>query len=178
MKLRNLVQGLFIGAALVATPLFSADREGTNQPKEFVAPNTIDVRGTWYEHGWSGGWFGPEKEYNFNFWSFRQYGNKIQGVLQHELYDHEEGDLTGTINGNKLVLTVPEINYGAATNRITLEATIGGNGGRGTKFEKRISPLDSHGPWTTEVRLERVSTNYGERVPPKAKEVKKEETVK
>jgi hypothetical protein len=159
MSLRKLVQGLFLGATVMTTPL----TDGEDNSKEYVAPNTVDVRGTWYEHGYNGGWYGPDKEWSFHFWSIRQYGTNIQGKFQTELYDSSL-DITGTINSNKLALILQMKDE----TRVNLNVIIDGEQGIG----KKIGWLSYYNKDTNgyAAHIERVSTNYMGRAPPKKKD--------
>ena len=77
--------------------------------EQFVAPNTADVRGTWYEHGSSGGWYGPNNEWGFGWFYLEQSGTNISGKWEHELYDKGKvyDDLTnvrGTVQNDHLIV--------------------------------------------------------------------------
>jgi len=76
---------------------------------EYVDPGAADVRGTWYEHGSPRGWYGPNKEWGFGWWYFKQYGTNIEGKFEDELYYqnnsyHSLISVKGVVNGNKLSL--------------------------------------------------------------------------
>jgi len=172
MRLKNLVQGVCLGTVLAVTSPLNANDWLDEDKSQFVATNTANVKGVWYEHGWSGGWYGPNQEYNFKFLSLKQYGTNIQGVYQDELYNDRSGDIVGTINSNRLTVIVPKMSYGTGvTNSITINVLIDGEEGRGTNFTKRIGPDPSDKfQWAFPTHIERVSTNYNSgRVPPKSR---------
>jgi len=170
MGLRKLIQGACLGTALAINSSLGANNWLDEDKSQFVTTNTANVKGVWYEHGSRGGWYGPDKEYNFHFLSLKQYGTNIQGVYQDELYNDRFGDIIGTINSNRLILTVPRISYGTGvTNSISIDVLIDGEDGRGTNFTKRIGPDPSDKlQWTRPTHVERISTNYwGNRILPK-----------
>ena len=134
MQLKRLIQKLFAGATYVAVPLLSncgnENFYGINDSRQqYVAPNTADVRGTWYGHGSSGGWFGPNQEWGFAWYYLKQYGTDVEGKYEYELYEQNNNyyslsNLSGTITGNKMLLT--HINEDGTYGR-ALEGTVKGD---------------------------------------------------
>lgn len=111
-----------------------------NHAKAEPATNAADVRGTWYEHGSTGGWYGPYKEYNFHFLFLKQDGTNIQGEYQSELYP-DRWPITGSIESSNLTLT---ITYTDKTHR-NLKFIINGDDGRSNwppVHIERVSKID------------------------------------
>lgn len=81
-----------------------------DKKEQFVPEGTADMRGTWYDRGAKGGWYGPEKTWGFGWLYFEQYGTNIFGREDPELYLQNNAyedlpELTGTIDGNRFHLT-------------------------------------------------------------------------
>lgn len=128
--MKKLIQRLLLGTAFAAMP-FLVGCEKDSGGDQFVSPGTADVRGTWYKHGNSGGWYGPNKEWGFG-WVYvdEQNGTNVQGRYENELYeqgyDYESlSDLRGTITGNHLVMSIFN-NEQSATVPI-VNVTVNGN---------------------------------------------------
>ena len=68
--------------------------------QEYVNPGAADIRGTWYDKGLSGGWYGPNKTWGFSWWYLKQYGTNIEGKFEQELYrDHDSYDSLEQVTG-------------------------------------------------------------------------------
>jgi hypothetical protein len=76
--------------------------------QEFVSAGQLDVRGTWYETGFDGGW-GPRNDWGFSWLYIRQYGSDIHAAQDQELYDQgtalDFDEYVGTLEGSHLILT-------------------------------------------------------------------------
>lgn len=147
MQLEELVQKLFLWAAVVVTPLAGGCKENRHHPSQYVAPGNSDwcvnwrdtclyvapgdaiVCGTWYEHGNSGGWYGPYNEWGFGWFYFKQDGSNIEGKYEHELYQQgypcsELRRVSGVINGDALSLTTFTFDGSVSS---TITAIVSGN---------------------------------------------------
>ena len=119
-------------AATNSVPSTPAEPE---EPEQYVAPNTKDIRGTWYSPGNSGGWYGPYNEWGFGWYYFEQYGEDIRGKCEYELYQQGWGydylnDVRGKITGDRLYLL--EYDY-EGNIMFKINANVGGGEIEGTE---------------------------------------------
>ena len=172
MSLGRLVKKLFLGAAVLAAVTGCEDDE-----PEYVALGTADVRGTWYEHGSRGGWYGPNHEWGFNWYYFKQYGTNIEGKFEFELYDQNDTyaslmDVRGVVQGNSISIT--RFDYFDEPLR-SIEAVVDGDVIEGIEHVPASDIPDysntNNPPWHIEAfdmdfRLERTSSNIVRRATP------------
>jgi len=170
--LRRLVVYGILGAALLAaqgqTNREDKAKDGVEskkeEPKEFIAPNTADVRGTWSEQGFVRGWYGFNKKTDFNYFSLKQYGTNVTGVFQEELSSDCPSELVGRISSNRLELIVPTFIVGISTNTEYLNIKIEGDKGKGTHYTERLLPAIPLIKRTSQVEVERISGFYLEKL--------------
>jgi hypothetical protein len=177
MGLTRLVQRLFLGAAVLAAIAGCEKENSVHKRPEYVAPETADIRGTWYEHGSSGGWYGPNDEWGFGWYYFTQYGTNIEGKFEFELYKQDKPystlrDVTGTVSGNDISLIV--FDYDDTLDR-TIDAAVNGNVIEGIEHvpafdvpdyrNTNLPPLHIEA-FDVDFRLERTSTKIERRATP------------
>jgi len=66
---------------------------------EYVEEGNADVRGTWYKHGSSGGWYGPNNEWGFGWYYLRQYGKVLVGSFEPELHNRGRPNRNPKVGG-------------------------------------------------------------------------------
>jgi len=134
-KIKKSAQRLILatGVGVASSFLTGCEKEGDSQ---YVSPDTADVRGTWYDPGSTGGWFGPDNRWGFEWYYLEQYGTNIEGKTEFEFYEQNDTygslqNLKGNVNGNKISLTT--FSYDNTPDEV-IEATVNGGviQGRGT----------------------------------------------
>lgn len=151
MHLRKLIRRIIVASAIMTAQLISNEENLTNR-SQFVLPNTVDIRGTWCSTENWGSWKIQKEEWAYNRHSIKQYGTNILGESQIGLYG-PLAPFTGSIQSNKLVIIYPSKN--------SLEFTIEDNKGVG------IFKSANGKPHLGTRLIERYSTNYLDRTPPK-----------
>lgn len=153
MNIGTLVNRLLFAGVLLAGPLITGCEEDDDDDEhQYVSPGTADVRGTWYDDGLSGGWFGPDDTWGFEWYYFEQYGTNIEGRTDYELYDQNNGydeldRVFGTVQGNSLYLTILDWEGDVWS---TVRANVNGDALSGTEYRPDYS---------IDFELERTSSN-------------------
>lgn len=154
--LKNILLSGIAGLALLAN--YGCEKE---DPEQYISEGAADVRGTWYDKGNLGGWYGPDNTWGFEWYYFEQYGTNITGKYEHELYQQYEQydylpDLNGSVEGNKIHL----VTYSVGNPSTSIEGTASGGVISFTETDLQWE----YGSWVD--RIEKVNNNAVRRSTP------------